>query len=393
MHDRSLLSRRASNLGESPTLSLLEKVEGLKARGRPVIEFYIGEPNVGIPANVAAAMKDALDRGRTTYTHQAGIPELRAALSEQYRTRFGLDFRADDIVVTSGPKDTIFKLLATLVDPGDRVAIVDPHWEAYGEQVKFFGGEPLFVPRRPDSLAYALDDLEAALRKRPKALVLTDPDNPTGYRAAPEELEAIAGMARRHGVLILSDEIYWLHCYGKPYRSVAHDYPEGTIVLGGASKAWAGTGLRIGFALFPAGLSLLARGTARVTGQASSSVNTPAQHGIVEALTGPATRAWEERMVAEFRARRDLVQARLGHLLGYELGGAFYAAPRTPVHGEVFAERLLEEEGVAVLPLSRLTGGSHGRFDRRVRLAYVTERPVLEEGLDRFLRLAGRLGD
>jgi len=386
-----LISKRASKLAESPTLELLSRVKALQAQGQRVIEFYIGEPDFGIPPNVAEAIKDAIDQGKTTYTHQAGIPELREAISHFYDSQLGLNYDMENVVVTSGPKDTIFKLMGTIVEQGDKVVVIDPHWEAYGEQVNFFYGSNIFVPRDEDDLSYRLDYLEDALKQRPKALVLTDPDNPTGYKAGKEELKAIAELARKYDVIVLSDEIYWLHCYDTEFVSIAHFYPEGTIILNGASKAWAGTGLRVGFALFPEELGDVASCLAKVTGQASSSVNTPAQYGILEALTNPETRAWEKEMIREFKRRRDLVQETIGQMLGYELGGAFYAAPRTPIHGEEFSKRLLDEENVSVLPLSTLSSGTHGYFDRRVRIAYVTDMETLREGLARFRKFAESL--
>jgi len=390
-HSHPLLSLRARRLAESPTLGLLARVQGLQAQGRRVIGFHIGEPDFGIPPNVAEAMVRAIGEGRTTYTHQAGIPELRQALCDYYQARYGLHLHPDRVVVTAGPKDTIFKCLGTFVDPGDRVVVFDPHWEAYGEQVCFYGGEPIYVARNANDLSYTLDAIESAFRQHPKAAIFTNPDNPTGYVARPRELQAIADLAREHRVVLLSDEIYWLLCHDAPHESMANYYPEGTVILSGASKAWAGTGLRVGFALFPEALAAVAESVARVTGQASSSVNTPAQYGVLDALTNPETRAWEHRMAAEFRDRRDLVQETIGHLLGYDLGGAFYASPRVPCGGDAFAERLLEEEGVCVLPLSSLSSGPHHAFDDRVRIAYVTDRTTLEEGLLRVGALAERM--
>ena len=375
-------------LVESPTLALFARVNDIKAKGQDVIEFYIGEPDFGIPPNVASSIKDAIDLGKTNYTHQAGLPELREAISAYYDAQFGLKFAVDNIVVTAGPKDTIYKLIGTIVDPGDKVVVMDPHWEAYGEQVGFFEGCNIFVPRDRDNLSYRLDYLEDALRQRPKALVFNDPDNPTGYKAGTEELEAIADMARRYGVIVLSDEIYWLHCYDTEFKSIAHFYPEGTIILSGVSKAWAGTGLRLGFAMFPEELRHVSGYMARVTGQASSSVNTPTQWGFFEAFSDPATRIWEREMVEEFKSRRDIVEEIIGDMLGYALGGAFYAAPKTPINGLDFSERLLREEHVCVLPLSTLTSGDHEYFEDRVRIAYVTDKETLKEGLSRFRRFS-----
>ncbi len=389
--DRNLIAERALRLAESPTLSLLAKVEALKAKGEKVIEFHIGEPDFTVPPNVAQAVKRALDAEKTGYTHQAGLPQLREALSHYYYREMGLSFETDNIVVTSGPKDTIFKLLATLVNDGDKFIVFDPHWESYGEQVRFFNGSNIFVPRDEENLCYRLDTLEDAFKQGPKAVIMTDPDNPTGYKATEDELKAISRMARKYNALILADEIYWLHSYDRKFKSIAHFYPEGTIILSGASKAWAATGLRIGFALFPKALGPLALQVAKVTGQASSSVNTPSQFGIVDALMNPATRVWEREMIETFRKRRDLVNQFLGPLLGYELGGAFYAAPRTPINAASFSERLLFEEGVSVLPLTTLSSGDHGFFDNRVRLAYVTDMGTLEEGLKRYLRFTEKV--
>ena len=386
------VSKRALSMAESPTLSLLARVEALKAEGERIFEFHIGEPDFTIPPNVAAAIKHALDQEKTGYTHQAGLPELREAVAHYYHSRLGLTFAPSNIVVTSGPKDTIFKLMGTIVDKGDKFVVFDPHWESYGEQVQFFGGTGIFVPRDKENLSYRLDVLEDALKEGPKAMFITDPDNPTGYKAGEAELKGIAQLARKYHVLILADEIYWLHCYDSEFRSIAHYYPEGTIILSGASKAWAATGLRIGFALFPEPLGNVAAQTAKVTGQASSSVNTPTQYGIIDAIMNPETRAWEREMIAEFKKRRDLVKKHIGHMLGYDLGGAFYAAPQSPVNAEIFAERLLKEEGVSVLPLTTLSSGDHHLFDNRVRLAYVTDRETLTEGLKRFRRFAEGLG-
>jgi aspartate/methionine/tyrosine aminotransferase len=391
MENRRLVAKRAMSMAESPTLALLARVETLKTQGKKVFEFHIGEPDFTIPPNVAGAIKRAIDQGKTCYTHQAGLLELREAIAGYYDSELGLNFDTNNIVVTSGPKDTIFKLMGTIVEKGDKFVVFDPHWESYGEQVSFFGGLNIFVPRDKDTLGYRLDILEDALKQRPKAIVFTDPDNPTGYKASVEELKAIAELARRYNVLILSDEIYWLHCYDSEFVSIARFYPEGTIILSGVSKAWAGTGLRLGFALLPRELHQVASQLAKVTGQASSSVNTPTQYGIIEALQNPETRNWEKQMIGEFRKRRDLVRETMAEHLGYELGGAFYAAPRVPLNAEEFSERLLDKEGVCVLPLTKLSSGEHGYFDDRVRLAYVTDLETLEEGLIRFRRFLERL--
>lgn len=389
--EKDIISKRALTLAESPTLKLLEKVNTLKNQGKTIFEFHIGEPDFTIPPNVTKAMKLALDQGKTSYTHQAGIPELRQAIAQYYDTHLNLSYDPENIVVTSGPKDTIFKVMATIVDKDDKFVVFDPHWESYGEQVRFFGGKNIFVPRDRYNFSYRLDDLEEALKQKPKAIVMDDPDNPTGYKASEEELAAIASLARKYGVLILSDEIYWLHCYDRPFKSMAHFYPEGTIILSGASKAWAATGLRLGWALFPEGLKDVAEHLGKVTGQASSSVNTPTQYGVIDAIVNPETRPWEVAMIDEFRKRRDMVEEHIGHMLGYPLGGAFYAAPRTPLNAEVFCDKLLEKEGVSVLPLTKLCSGHHHFFDDRVRLAYVTNRKILEEGLRRFRRFSESL--
>jgi aspartate/methionine/tyrosine aminotransferase len=391
MSNNDLIAKRARAMAESPTLALLARVQELQARGQKVFEFHIGEPDFTIPPNVAEAIKRALDSGKTFYTHQAGLPEMREAIAHYYDSELGLRFQMNNIVVTAGPKDTIFKLMGTVVDEGDKVVVFDPHWESYGEQVSFFNGHNIFVPRDEDNLSYKLDYLEDALKQGPKAIVLADPDNPTGYKASREELKAIAELAQKYRALVFSDEIYWLHCYDSKFMSIAHFYPEGTIILSGVSKAWAGTGLRLGFALFPEALEHVAAQLAKVTGQASSSVNTPTQYGFIDAMINPETRRWEKQMIGEFRKRRDLVTDIIGHMLGYELGGAFYAAPKTPIHAEEFSERLLKEEGVCVLPLTKLSSGDHGFFDNRVRLAYVTDLQVLSEGLERFRRFAESL--
>jgi aspartate/methionine/tyrosine aminotransferase len=151
--------------------------------------------------------------------------------------------------------------------------------------------------------------------------------------------------------------------------------------------------LRLGYALFPEGLADIAQSMAKVTGQASSSVNTPTQFGIIEALSNPKTREWEAEMIALFRERRDVVHRIIGPMLGYQLGGAFYAAPRTPLHSREFADRLLAEEHVCVLPLAELSSGNHGWFDDRVRVAYGSDVATLEEGLARFRNFAERLQD
>ncbi|HKI47695.1 MAG TPA: aminotransferase class I/II-fold pyridoxal phosphate-dependent enzyme [Desulfobacteria bacterium] len=390
--NREIIAKRAVSMAESPTLSLLARVEALKAKGEKIFEFHIGEPDFTIPPNVAEAIKRALDQEKTGYTHQAGLPQLREAVAHYYLSEQGLTFAPSNIVVTSGPKDTIFKLMGTIVDKDDKFVVFDPHWESYGEQVQFFGGSNIFVPRDKDNLSYRLDALEDAFKQGPKAMFMTDPDNPTGYKAGEEELKGIAQLARRYNVLILADEIYWLHCYDSKFRSIAHYYPEGTIILSGASKAWAATGLRIGFVLFPETLKNVADQVAKVTGQASSSVNTPSQYGIVDAIMNPETEAWEKEMIGEFGKRRDLVSEYIGHLLGYELGGAFYAAPKTPINAKAFSERLLREEGVSVLPLTELSSGRHNFFDNRVRLAYVTDRETLTEGLRRYKRFTEGLG-
>ena len=373
------LSARVRSLKPSSTVAVTSRALELRRAGVDIISLSVGEPDFDTPPHVIAAAKAALDAGKTRYTNVNGVPELREAVAAKLLRENGLSYSPDAVTVTSGGKQALFNALFALLDPGDEVLIPAPYWVSYPEMVRFAGGVPVPVPTSADS-GYALDleALRSALTPRSRIIILNSPGNPTGAVFPEVVLRAVADLARERDLLIISDEIYEHIVYDAQHASVARFAPERTLVINGASKAYAMTGWRIGYA---AGPLPLIKAMNAIQGQSTSNANSIAQWAAVAAITDSTAFIASSR--AEFRRRRDRIVAGL-NALGLDTPlpeGAFYvmADSRSIHEDELEAARLiLDEARVAVVP------GTDFAAPGRVRLSYATSMENIEEVLWRL---------
>jgi aminotransferase len=357
-----------------------------------VISLGVGEPDFDTPERIVAAGVRSLHNGRTHYTSNYGTIELRRALADHLERRYSVAYDpATELLITVGASEAVDLALRATCDPGDEVILHEPSYVAYVPAIVFAGGVVRTVATRLED-DFALDPaaVEAAITPRTKALFLGYPCNPTGAVLPDDVQEQLADIARRHDLLVYSDEIYDRLAYGS-YRhrpfSALPGMRDRTILMGGFSKAYAMTGWRVGWLAAPAGIL---EGIVKVHQYGIMSAGTTAQDAALEALLNGE--ADVERMVAEYDRRRRLVVDGLNAigLRTFEPRGAFYAFPEvtsaTGLSSEDFAQGLLQEERVAVVPGSAFGSSGEGH----VRACYATSYEQLEEALARIGRFVER---
>jgi aspartate/methionine/tyrosine aminotransferase len=379
------LAARMGSLGTESAFEVSARARALEAEGRSIVHLQIGEPDFDTPAHAREAAKRALDEGQTHYAPFAGIPALREAIAADVTARKGFAIDPSQVFVTVGGKGVMLYAILGLVDPGDDVIVPDPGYPIYESLTRFVGATPVPIPiRMANDFRLDVDELASLVTPRTRLLIINSPANPTGGVLTRGDLEAIAELAIRHDLWVMTDEIYGRITYdGAEHVSIASlpGMAERTIVLDGFSKTFAMTGWRLGYAVVPPSLV----GTfGQLIINTISCAPTFAQVGAVAALTGPQDDV--DAMVIEFRARRDLVVAGLNQIPGIRCAtpvGAFYAFPEisgTGLTGHDLAERLLHEAGVCVLAGSAF--GGHGTD--HVRISYATSRANLTEALGRI---------
>jgi aspartate/methionine/tyrosine aminotransferase len=371
-------------IGTETAFEAAARARALEATGREVIHLEIGEPDFDTPANVREAAKRALDSGATHYAPFPGIPDLRAAIAEDFSARRGMDVPPDRVFVTVGGKGVMYYAIMALVDPGDEVIVPDPGYPIYASVTRFVGGTAVPIPiRQENDFRLDIDELEGLVTPKAKMLVLNSPANPTGGVLTRGDLERIAVIAQEHDLMVLSDEIYSRILYEGEHVSIATlpGMAERTIVLDGFSKTYAMTGWRLGYAIIPESLAFA---FGRLIINSISSATTFAQVGAVEALRGPQDAV--DAMVEEFRARRDLVVDGLNSLPGFRClrpKGAFYVFPDvsgTGKTGDELAHLLLHEAGVSVL-----SGTAFGEIGtNHIRLSYATSRSQISRAIEKM---------
>ncbi len=388
------ISRRTADLGTENAFVVLAEVNALVRQGRDVISFCIGQPDFPTPTHIQDAAIDAIRAGRHGYTPSAGIDELRAAAAAYMGGMRGLAIAPEEVVVGAGAKPFIaYSILATTdYGVGDEVIYPNPGFPIYESQIKAHGAVPVPLSLR-EARDFAFDpaDLEAKLSARTKLLILNSPHNPTGGILARRDLEAIAAILRRHPeVWVYADEIYSRLCYAGEFASIASlpGMYERTIIADGASKTWAMTGWRLGFAANPAVAPQFVRWVTNTDSCASQIT----QWAAVRAITGPQDEA--EAMRASFIERRDLIVRLLNETPGVTCrtpGGAFYAWPNVTeacrmigaADSEELRKRLLHEAGVAVLADIHFGARVAGE-GQHVRFSYAAAREAIEAGVARM---------
>jgi aspartate/methionine/tyrosine aminotransferase len=396
-------SRRTAELGTENAFVVLAEVTDLVRQGKDIISFCIGQPDFPTPANVQEAAIRAIREGKHGYTPSAGINELREAAARYMGGMRGLDIRPEHVVVGAGAKPFIAYAILATTDHGvgDEVVYPNPGFPIYESQIKAHGAVPVPLHlREARNFAFDPADLEAKLTPRTKLLILNSPHNPTGGILARRDLEAIAVILRRHPhVWVYADEIYSRLCYEGDFASIASlpGMYERTIVSDGASKTWAMTGWRLGFAANP----VLAADFTRWVTNTDSCASQITQWAAVEAINGPQDDA--ARMRASFLERRDLIVGLLNEVPGVTCktpGGAFYAWPNVTEacrmigadDSEAFRKRLLAEGGVAVLADIHFGARVPGE-GQHVRFSYAASRQAIEQGVARmadFIRRSAR---
>jgi len=387
------LAQRVGRVSPSPTLRITAEAKAMAARGVDVIDFASGEPDLDTPLPVKEAGVAAIRTGFTKYTAAGGIDELKLAVIEKLRRDQGLVYDKSQILISSGAKHSLYNLAQALIEAGDEVIIPVPYWVSYPEQVLLNDGTPVLV-QTDEATGFQLTGalLERHVTARTKAVIVNSPGNPTGSAYACKTLEAIAEVALRHKLLIISDEIYEKLLYdGLTHVSIASLGPEvqaQTVVVNGVSKAYAMTGWRIGYAAGPK--DLIAAMTT-VQSQSTSNPTSIAQKAAVAALK--EGESFIKEMVVEFDRRRRLMVERLNKIPGVHCAmpqGAFYAFPhvgrlvgRRSPDGPIasvttLAAYLLKEARTALVP-----GEAFGAPDY-LRFSYATSMPKIVEGLERI---------
>jgi aminotransferase len=378
------LSQRVAELKPSG----IRKFFDIAATMKDVISLGIGEPDFTTPRPILEAGVRSLQAGETHYTSNWGKFELRKAIAENLRELYGVS----EIIATVGVSEALYLTMTALLDPGDEVIIPTPCFVSYQAEVLLAGGVPVEIPSRMENnFELDPDEVRAALTPRTKIIFVGYPSNPTGAVAERDTLMEIAKIAEERDLIVVSDEIYARLVYGFEhvcFPSLGADLKRRTVLLGGLSKSHAMTGWRIGYA---AGPEDIIKGLVRIHQYTIMSAPTTAQDAAIEALTNG--NGYVDEMVAEYDRRRRLILAGLNHLglTTFEPRGAFYAFPNISASGmddEAFAEALLREEHVAVVPGNAFGPGGAGF----VRACYATAYEKIEEALHRMEKFMNRHG-
>ena len=387
--DRRFLSDRVANLKPSG----IRKFFDIAATMQEVISLGIGEPDFTTPKPILEAGIRSLQNGETHYTSNSGKIELRQAISDNLMKLYGAAYDPNDqIIATVGVSEALYLALTAILNPGDEVIIPTPCFVSYQAEVLLAGGVPIEIPSRfEDDFQLDPERIKEAITARTKAIFIGYPNNPTGAVATREILLEVAKIAEENQIMVISDEIYdrlvydFDHVCFPTLTPYAKDH---TVLLGGFSKDYAMTGWRIGYAAGPADLI---KGLVRIHQYTIMSAPTTAQDAAIEAARNGEK--FVQDMVAEYDRRRRLIVKGLNHLglTTFEPRGAFYAFPMISASGmddEMFAEKLLKEEHVAVVPGNAFGAGGDGF----VRCSYATAYEKIEEALHRMERFMSRYG-
>lgn len=397
-----ILSNRILNMAESETLAMTAKARELKAQGKDVISLSIGEPDFNTPEVVKEAAKKAIDDNFTHYPPVPGYPDLREAISAKFLRDNGLEYKPEQIVVSTGGKQALYQVVQVLVNPGDEVIIPTPYWVSYKEFVRLAGGTPIYVKTKLENdFKVTPEQLEAAITPKTKLIMFSSPSNPTGMLYTKEELKGIAEVVARHeNLFVVADEIYeHINFVGK-HQSIAQfpEVKERVITVNGVAKGFAMTGWRIGFIGAPL---VIAKACNKLQGQVTSATCSIAQKATVCAmLMDPTTSKDIIDMRNIFLQRRDMVYKLLCDIPGLKVRlpqGAFYFFPDvSSYYGKSFngkkienstdmAFYLLNEANVATVM------GSAFGDDSCIRLSYATSEDLLREALRRIKEALAKL--
>ena len=387
------LSNKAMEINPSITLEITAKAKALKESGVNVVSFSAGEPDFNTPENIINAAIEAMKEGKTKYTPTSGVLDLRKAICEKFKNDNNLNYEPNQIVVSTGAKQSLANTFLSILNKGDEVIIPIPYWVSYPELVKLADGVPVFVNNlKENDYKYRIEDLRKVVTNKTKAILLNSPNNPTGSIYSKEELMDIAEFARENDLIIISDEIYEKLIYDDnkhiSIASISEDAYNRTVVINGLSKSYAMTGWRVGYS---ASSTKIAKLMSSIQSHVTSNINSISQYAAIEALTGSKESLY--KMIEEFEYRRNYMVDRLNKINGISYimpKGAFYimvniggyfgkSVSNNVINSSLeFSKSLLDEEKVAVIP-----GIAFG-LDEYIRLSYATSRQAIEEGLNRL---------
>jgi aspartate aminotransferase len=393
-------SQRITSLAPSATLGIAQKVRELKAAGRDVIGLTLGEPDFDTPQHIMDAAKKALDAGFTHYPPVNGYPELRQAIVDKLKRENGLDYGIDQVVVSTGAKQSVYNVVLSVCNPGDEVVLIAPYWVTYTAVVHLAQAKARIIQTGIES-AYKVtpEQLDAAMNENTKLVMFNTPSNPTGSMYSREEMAALVEVMERYpNAYIMSDEIYELLTYEQDHVSLGtfDSIFERIITVNGFSKGYAMTGWRLGYIAAPKDVAKM---TEKLQGQCTSGANSFAQMGAIAALIGDQKPVQD--MKAAFRQRRDRMFEQLKAIEGVDVilpDAAFYFYPdlknflgRTTPKGKVLDNisdlclYLLDSQGLAVVPGNAFGTDSH----MRISYAYAVE--TLNDGVRRLEKALGDL--
>lgn len=386
------LNNFSKHMTPSLTLAINAKANSLKAQGLDVVAFGAGEPDFDTPDFIKEAAIEALHKGLTRYTPASGTQDLKEAVCEKLKRDNHLDYKPSQIIISNGAKHSLYNAFRVLLEQGDEVIIPSPFWLSYPEMVGFAGGVSVFVETKDTNFKMTPEAFEAAITPRTKAVIINSPSNPNGAVYTWDELKAVADVALKHNLTIISDEIYEELIYDDTVHysiaEISEEVKNNTIIINGMSKAFAMTGWRIGYAAAPEHVT---KAMTSFQSHAASNPNSIAQYASAVALRREKT--FMDEMRDEFQARRNLIVDLINDVDGLSCkkpDGAFYVmmnvsgifgkkSDDTVIEGSLsFADALLEKANVAVVP-----GIAFG-CDEYVRLSYATSRENITKGLERI---------
>jgi aspartate aminotransferase len=392
---KATIADRISSISVSSTMKVMADADKLRREGVDVVDFSAGEPDFPTPDNIKQAAIRAINENFSKYTPVGGTPELKQAVIDRHKAEFGTDYKVSECMISVGGKHVLFNYTQALVNPGDEVIIPVPYWVTYKDIVNYAGGKCVFVDTdEKEGFRLTAAMIEKHIGPRTRMVIVNSPSNPSGGVMEDAEFEKLYHITSRQGIFLLTDECYSHFLYdGSPYSVASIPGAKSTVLVAGtASKTYAMTGWRIGYAL---AAEPIIGAMMKLQSHSTSNPTSISQKAVVEALRGSQESV--PRMLAEYRRRRDFVIPRLRQIPGVECSmpaGAFYAYPnlrgaldrgglRTPLE---FADRLLKEAHVAVVP-----GEAFGT-DHHVRMSYATSMKELERGLERIHNFVAKLG-
>ncbi|MEL4309014.1 pyridoxal phosphate-dependent aminotransferase [Joostella sp. CR20] len=386
------LSERVLNMATSATLAMAAKARELRAEGKDIIGLSLGEPDFNTPDFIKDAAKEAIDQNYNSYSPVDGYADLKAAIITKFKRDNNLTYTPNQIVVSTGAKQSLANVALAVINPGDEVILPAPYWVSYSDIVKIAEGVPVEVQTSIENdFKMTAEQLEAAITPKTKMIWYSSPCNPSGSVYSKEELEALAAVLRKHpNIIIVSDEIYEHINFGDGHTSIASidGMYDRTVTVNGVSKAFAMTGWRIGYIGAP---DWIARACNKMQGQITSGANCIAQRATITALEAPVSKI--KYMIDKFHERRDLVLKLLGEIEGFQLNvpeGAFYVFPNIAdffgktIRGKKienasdFSLLLLEEANVATV-----TGEAFGN-PSCIRISYAASEEELIEAIKRI---------